>query len=198
MRSLSAFVLALALLSALAPSRAHAAAAFSLSAGPTGTSAFGFEGGWGISGAFTQPIAPVASFIARADYHHLPDEPTSFYAIPFSPAEIGNGGNVESATVYGAFGGLRLHGPEGRPVQTHIDALVGIGHVRDGSPVDWRSGASGRLEVRDDTNLALSFGGGVRTLMAGADVFLEGRYDFYFANGDGVALIPIRVGLTLP
>lgn len=195
MRLLSTSVVALALLSVLVPARVLAAPSFSVSAGPSGTSAFGFTGGWGVSGAFATPIAPVADFIVRADFHHMPDEPA--YAVAM-PAMIGYARDAESATLMGVFGGLRMHGPDG-PLRTHVDAMVGIGHVRDGSFVESRSGLNdGRLETRDDTNLALSFGCGLRTLSAGADVFVEGRYDFYFANGDGVALVPIRFGVTLP
>jgi hypothetical protein len=173
--------------------------AFSLASGPTGTSAFGFAGGWGLNAAVEVPIAPAASFVARADFHRMPEREAAAYAYPLDATSIGDIGRgpAETASLMGLFAGLRLHAPSGR-VRPYLDGMVGVGHVSDGGPVVSFPGAGGTLEQRDDTNAALSFGPGVRYVTAGADLFVDAHYDFYFARGEHIALVPIRMGVSLP
>ncbi|HYM81551.1 MAG TPA: hypothetical protein VEY91_09080, partial [Candidatus Limnocylindria bacterium] len=57
----------------------------------------------------------------------------------------------------------------------------------------------GTLETRDDTNLAMSVGGGLRWVPGGAgSLFLDAHYDFYFVPGFDTPVIPVRVGISHP
>ena len=177
----------------LLSSPASGADRYFASAGPSSTETYGFEGGWGVSLGFDQPIAESASLLLRADFTALPSTRGGYDIFPLGELAEGaglgeSGPDAATASLGHLMFGLRLK-PTGR-VRPYLDALIGVGHLNDPAQ-------SKRL--RNGTNTVLSFGTGVelpRTFLGSP--FAEVRYDFYYVSGTSGPVIPVRVGFIVP
>src|SRR5262245_35997584 len=140
---------------------ASAQTRFFLGGGPTGTSAFGFNGGWGGTVGFEHRIAKPAGFLVRFEGAAVPS------GLPFvtsSPAisEAQSLGEfspfTKNATLLSVMAGLRLGGIA--RFAPYLDALVGVGYMNDPANT-----AEDSPYIRSDqssaTNVAFSFGPGV-------------------------------------
>jgi hypothetical protein len=202
------FCSALALLAgAVAPVSAGGATLY-LGGGATGATRTltPFHGGWGVGATLEVPAARVADFLVRADVHVIPAvESSPFF---YFPVGIANGADpfgrwpegAARSTLLGLFTGVRLHPAEQRS-GVYLDLLAGLGHARftrDGngiSPIVW----AGESDIRDDTNVALSLGSGVKLRALGrGTAFLDVHYEFYFVGDRKGAIIPIRLGYGVP
>ncbi len=147
-------------------------------------------------------IARVASFLVRAAFNGLPLS-RAVVAEPAPPVRPLSGGwfglgagAANTASLASGMMGLRLH-PAPGPVYPYLDALVGVGWVRDGLP-SRQNAAPGGHEVRDDANVALSFGLGVKLLLvAGGSLFADAHYDFYFVEDAPSPIVPVKLGYAL-
>jgi hypothetical protein len=175
------------------PSQA-ARVGYFLGSGLTGTSTYGFQGGWGLAGGVEIPIARYASFVAQGEYQVLPTTP-EVSAMPLSTNELGRPiDGATNASLSSAVVGLRVQ-PEGT-VRPYLDALVGVGHVQDHS-----YGYNGPdYQERDETNVLLSLGSGVRWSPPASvgSLFLDAHLQFYYVQGIDQAVAPIRMGLIYP
>jgi len=166
--------------------------------GPTGTSDFGFNGGWGGSIGLERRLSAAGAFLVRVDGAAVPSSlPTlSFYAVPFSGLNLGESGPTSvNATLLSIMAGLRLGGI-GR-LAPYLDALVGLGYLND--PANTREPAYVYDHVSSATNVALSFGPGIAVRAASLPtLFADVHYDFYFSRGADTPVIPVRVGLLIP
>jgi len=198
MRSPSFRILVLALAGAsLFPVAAVAGARYFASGGPSGHSNHGFAGGRGMNGGVELPIHPTASFLLRADAHWLPDDVHPEGGVmPLAPTELGYAlpGDA-AATLWSVMAGFRLQ-PGAGVVRGYADALVGVGHLNSRSAVVDAAPASSTMEVRDDTNVALSLGAGVLFAPPGRlALFADVHFDFYAVPGVEGALVPLRTGV---
>jgi hypothetical protein len=184
-------------------SHADSHAAFFAGAGATGTNAAGFRGGWGFSGGVEIPVARNADLVLRGDYHAVPAEAGGGVAIPvdgpihilsdFAPLGSWPDGAARVDRI-AVFSGLRLHPPRGA-VRSYLDLLVGVGNIQDGTQ-DATVRTAGN---HDDTNVALSFGGGlVFPSPLPGSMFLDAHYDFYFVGRDVTPIIPVKLGMRVP
>jgi hypothetical protein len=174
---------------------------FFLGAGPTGSEALGFDRAWGIAAGLELPVARVASFLARVDYNSIPNGSGEFVAFP---AQIlnslldGSSDSGPKATLASVMMGLRLHSPA-RPIQGYADALVGVGHYSPPELAVMPAYAPAPPPPGKATNVALSFGLGVRLLSTRVgSLFADAHYDFYFAEGAPSPVVPIKLGFALP
>jgi hypothetical protein len=200
--SLAAFALT------LAPALvfARAGTTLYLGGGATGTTSTTspFQGGWGVGATLEIPATRAADFIVRADYHAIPRESAGFIDPIRRATAVGNlfgdwPSGAERGSVYGLLAGLRLHSPAQR-IGTYLDLMVGVGHAqftveRDNPfPLIY-----GRTTSHDDTNVALSFGSGVRFNALGpGTTFIDAHFEFYFVGDREGALVPIRLGYGIP
>jgi hypothetical protein len=201
LRTLTTFAALTALASMACVSAAAAQTHLFVGGGPTGTSDFGFSGGWGAVLGMERRIAPAASFLLRAEGSAVPaTAETSFGPIVFEGASFGESGpDSRDATLLSLAAGLRLGGA-GR-FGPYLDALVGLGYFNDPantggpSPLPW----SRAHPSASETNVALSFGSGLAFRPAHVPgFFADVHYEFYFSQGADTPVIPVRVGLILP
>jgi len=177
-----------------APASSRAQTHLFIGGGPTGTSEFGFRGGWGGSLGIEHLIAEPASFLVRIDGAAVPSTPDQgfVYTMPLSLGESGS--RSSDATLLSLMVGLRLGGP-GRFVP-YLDVLAGVGYLND--PANKGDAFYGPPHT-NHTNLALSFGPGVavraRHLPA---LFADLHYDFYFSQGATTPIMPVRMGVLVP
>ena len=206
-RRMSTIAAAGALALAITVAAAHAAT-LELAAGATGSSSTtpSFRGGWGVRATLALPVSPYADVLTRVDYHGVPDQVrgSATFLSAENPAGASLFGPWPSGVSPGWLGsvmaGVRLHGTPSR-FQTYLDALVGVGHASLTNPasivvpVD----LGGRPQVRDDTNVALSFGSGLRIAGVGpGSISLDAHLEFYFVPMLQGAVVPIRLGYAIP
>lgn len=176
-----------------------------LGGGPTGTSDFGFNGGWGAVLGIERRIAPAASFLLRAEGSAVPATAESFLSPVVLPVALNgtslgeSGPNSHDATLLSLGAGLRLGGT-GR-LAPYLDALIGVGYFNapantaDVPPMPLVRGHASASE----TNVMLSFGSGLAFHPSRAPgFFAHVHYEFYFTKGAGTPVIPIRVGVIIP
>ena len=180
----------------LAPMPAFSQTRVFAGGGPTGTSDFGFRGGWGATLGLEHRIAEAAAFVVRAEGAAVPSKPRTYSIIPLDLGETGPG--ASDATLLSLMAGLRLGG-NGR-FSPYVDALVGLGYLNDPAntavslPYGAAPGSSGQ-----HTNVALSFGPGVVIRAPSIPaLFADVHYDFYSATGASTPIIPVRVGMIVP
>jgi hypothetical protein len=183
---------------AIGPVATSAQTRFFLGGGPTGTSDFGFKGGWGGVLGFEHRIGDGGSFLVRAEGGAVPSSAND----PFlGHADLGEAGPSSSdATLLSLMGGLRLGGSGGfRP---YLDTLVGVGYMND--PANTTLAviypfSSGRRSSGNHANIALSVGPGVAIRPPyGPAWFADVHYDFFFVDGANTPAIPVRLGLMTP
>lgn len=174
---------------------------FFLGAGPTGSEALGFDNAWGIAAGAEFPVARVASVLARVDYNSVPNGSSGFGA---SPAQIlnslldGSSDTGPKATLSSVMLGLRLHS-SARPIQGYADALVGVGHYSPPELNVMTAFAPAPPPPVKATNVALSFGLGVRVLPTRVgSLFADAHYDFYFAENAPRPVVPVKLGFAIP
>jgi len=176
-----------------APSQA-ARVGYFVGSGFTGTSTYGFQGGWGLTGGVEIPIARYARFVAQGEYQVLPSAP-EIRAMPLGASDLGRPiDGATNASLSSAVVGFRLQ-PEGT-VRPYLDALVGVGRLKDHS-----YGYNGPdYQERNETNVLLSFGSGVRWSPPASvgSLFLDAHLQFYYVQGIDQAVAPIRMGLIYP
>jgi hypothetical protein len=205
MRSFPISILAASLI-ALAASPAFAAdplaPRFFIGGGATGTPTYGYQGGWNVGAGVELPVSKAAHWMFRADYQAVPfGETQVLFRGASSSFALGDGGvSVPHATLISLATGLRLSASS-KPVQTYADALVGVGHLDapPGPEVLTMFAPTPMASSRDETNVMLSFGGGVRFLSVhGYGLFADVHYDYYYVEGANTPVVPIRFGLSLP
>jgi hypothetical protein len=204
---MSSIAAAGALALALTVTAAHAAT-LELAAGATGSTSTtpSFRGGWGVRATLGHPVTPYADVLVRADYHGVPDQERGSVTLLYDE-------NATSSSLFGPWPsgvspgwlgsvmtGVRLHGAPSR-FQTYLDALVGVGHasLTDPASVVVPVYLGGRPQVRDDTNVALSFGSGMRIAGVGpGSISLDAHLEFYFVPMLQGAIVPVRLGYGIP
>lgn len=170
---------------------------FLVSGGPTGTSEYGFQGGWSASLGVERQIARAGAFLVRLDGGALPSRPVLFYAMPM---DIGQGGpGARDATVLALLAGLRLK-TDG-VVTPYLDVLMGVGYVNDpfGRANFYPySNFVGVPATRNEANFASSIGPGVEVRTGrGFAVFADVHYDFYSVDAITSPLVPVRFGVVV-
>ncbi len=193
MKAASAVLIASSLL-AVAPSASRAQTRFFVGGGPTGTSEFGFRGGWGATLGFEQRLAEAGALVVRAEGASVPSTARAgagYQIFPLSTSDLGESGPRSSdATLLSLMAGLRLGG-RGR-LSPYLDALVGVGYVND--PADRLTPLG--TPTREHTNLALGIGPGIAIRAPFLpELFADVHYDFYSSRGASTPIIPVRVGL---
>jgi hypothetical protein len=185
------------LILAAAPLSASAQTRFFLSGGLTGTSDYGFDGGWGGSLGLEHRLGEGGALLVRAEGSAVPVSISGSYLLD---SELGRSGpQSKDATVLSLMAGLRLGGVGA--IEPYLDALVGLGYVND--PANTAPAVPYPISTKrlpgDHANIALSLGPGlaVRTPF-GPGVFADVHYDFYFVQGAGTPVIPVRLGLMMP
>jgi len=182
MKWVAVLVLAVALSPALAVAGSHPIGF--LGGGVSGTTEFGYQGGWGVGGGAEFPINPHASFLLRTDYQVLPNHQEEVYTIPLD-GPIGQGTEgLPHANLFAALMGLRLQ-PANEFVRPYVDVMAGLGRVTK------------QTGIKTEKNLALSLGAGLKFMPIGVGgLFADVHFDFYDVTGlENQAVIPIRVGL---
>jgi hypothetical protein len=183
---------------AVGPVATSAQTRFFLGGGPTGTSDYGFRGGWGGLVGVEHRIGTGGSFLVRAEGSAVPSftDPSFF----LRSADLGKSGpQSNEATLLSLMAGLRLGGSGS--FEPYLDALVGVGYLNDPAntaptlpypiPSTHLSG--------DHANIALSLGPGITVRPpVGPAFFADVHYDFYFVEGASTPVIPLRFGLMVP
>ena len=171
---------------------------FLVSGGPTGTSEYGFQGGWSASLGVEHQIARAGSaFLVRLDGGALPSRPVVFYAFPM---DVGQGGpGARDATLIALLAGLRFK-TQG-VVTPYLDALIGVGYMNDpfGRANLYPSrNFVGVPATRNQANFASSIGPGVEVRAGrGFAVFADVHYDFYTVDDLISPVIPVRLGVVV-
>jgi hypothetical protein len=185
------------LLLALVPAVSGAQTRFFIAGGPTGTSDFGFRGGFGGSIGIEHRIAEPASFLIRFDGAAVPSS-GRVESFPASIMSLGQPSSYPDATLLSLMVGIRLGSRS--HLSPYLDALAGVGYLNDSShtvmsylsPIETRSSAG-------HTNVALSFGPGIALRAEHMPaLFADVHYDFYFSDGATTPIIPVRMGLLVP
>jgi hypothetical protein len=193
-RSPRRFVLLVTLLCACPSAEA---ASLWVGGGGTGTSDFGFRGGWGLAAGIETRIAPSASALVRADYHTIPTggDGSRGYIVVDDASALGapDERNLRAELVSLA-GGLRLQRRD--LVRSYLDVLLGVGWVNDRAATPRYAEIPSGRRSRDDINVMLSFGTGLSLRPRGAvGAFADIHYDFYFTETSSKPIIPVRIGL---
>ena len=181
----------------VAPAAPSAQTRFFLGGGPTGTSAFGFRGGWGGALGLDHRIGDGGSFLLRAEAGAVPSTPGQSRYYYAQGSDLGlSGPRSRDAAVANLMAGLRLGGAGNSG--PYLDALVGVGYLNDPTNPEYTfrsgSGTSG-----SHANIALSVGPGVAVHPPyGPAWFAEIHYDFYFVDDASTPMIPVRFGLVVP
>lgn len=188
------------LVSLLCTCPAAEAASLWVGGGSTGTSDFGFRGGWGLAAGVETRIALSASVLVRADYHTIPTGGSGGdrYVVPLGAVNASALGAQDErnlqAELVSLAAGLRLQRRD--RVRSYLDVLLGVGWVNDRAGTPRYPEIPSERRSHDDINVMLSFGTGLSLRPLGAvGAFADVHYDFYFTATSSTPIIPVRVGL---
>jgi hypothetical protein len=154
------------------------------------------ESGWNAGLGLERSIARPAEWLVEASFARIPASIGSYLSGTSTIGDLSrpfrfSGPAAQITTL--AFG-LRLHGPHSR-VQNYAEALVGVANVH--TPPDAQALPPGGMHaVRDESNVMLGIGTGLRMLpFASAGIFADVHYQFFLSNA-GAPVIPFRIGLV--
>ncbi|HTK32329.1 MAG TPA: hypothetical protein VL332_10220 [Candidatus Saccharimonadaceae bacterium] len=147
------------------------------------------SGGWGIGFGLEHRIAKPAGFVAELSVEQVPAIEAGITPA-WAAGDVVSGLRVRDPAlrIAAAWAGVRVRGG-GRGPKSYLDLLTGISNVQQTSTT-----YTGRA-IQDEINGGLSVGAGFESPRLGrAAIFADAHYQFFF-SGDGMPVVPIRVGL---
>jgi hypothetical protein len=147
------------------------------------------NGGWAIGLGLEHRVAKPAGFVAELSVEQAPVI-ESGVTPAWAPGDVFSGLQVRDPAlrIAALWLGMRVRGAGPGP-KAYMDLLTGLSNVQQTSTTTFERA------TRSETNGGLSVGGGFESPRLGrAAIFADAHYQFFF-SGDGMPVVPIRVGL---